>query len=476
MANNGLTLLSDSTKAYKGQAIIIEKIEVFGNDKTKPETVIREMEFGLGDSLSVADFLIKLDRSEQNIRNLRLFLEVSVFLTSLENNNASVTVYLRERFYHAPVPVFKLVDRNFNVWLQDYNLDFSRLTYGLNYSIRNLRGRDQTLTVGFNLGFNQTITASYNVPFIANSNIGMYSYIKLDRTKQIGYQTFENKLQFLSDDEVVRSYAQAGFVFSYEENLYNLHSVGLQYMHTNVSDTVLQENPLYLLNGSNKQDFFQFSYRFQRDRRDRVIYPLRGNFWSFEFEKVGLGIFNDVNFFNLYGNYIQYFSPGMGFFLSSQFRFKTSAPFRQPYLNQQALGYKEFFVRGYELYVIDGQHYGLFKFNAKKKLLGFNIQSKKFLNDNRYEGFPLEFYFKAHLDAGYVNDRFHMTGNNLSNEWLLGGGIGLDMVLPFDAVLRLEYSAMRFKDEENTYLENGLYLHFNIALQDYLQVKNRFYP
>jgi hypothetical protein len=166
----------------------------------------------------------------------------------------------------------------------------------------------------------------------------------------------------------------------------------------------------------------------------------------------------------------------MGFYLSSQLRFKTSAPFRQPYLNQQALGYKEFFVRGYELYVIDGQHYGLFKFNAKKKLLGFNIQSKKFLNDNRYEGFPLEFYFKAHFDAGYVNDRFHMTGNNLSNEWMLGGGIGLDMVLPFDAVLRLEYSAMRFKDEENTYLENGLYLHFNIALQDYLQVKNRFYP
>jgi outer membrane protein assembly factor BamA len=463
-------------KQYKGETIQIEAIEVKGNQKTVPEVIIREMAFQIGDSMSVPDFLILLDRSEQNIENMRLFMEVSVFLTSLSQGKAEITVYVRERLYHLPAPVFKLIDRNFNVWLQDYNLDFSRITYGLNYSVLNLRGRNQTLSLGFNLGFNQTLMASYNVPNIGSTNFGLNGYFKVDRTKQIGIETDEDKLQYLSGSDFIRTYTQAGLVLNYDQSLYNTHFVGLQYMHTRVGDTVLKENPQYLLSNGNKQDFFQFSYRFQRDLRDRIVYPTRGNFWSLEFEKLGLGIFNDVNFFNLYGNYIQYLDLGSNFYASSQLKFKTSAPFKQAYFNQQALGYRENLVRGYELYVVDGQHYGLMKLNLKYKLLSFRMQSRQFLNDARYEGLPFEFYLKAHFDAAYVKDDFHNQGNYLSNNFLVGGGFGLDMVLPYDLVLRLEYSACRFRDGENTYLENGLYLHFNIALQDFMNVTNRFYP
>ncbi len=471
--------LSDSTevkKEYKGKPILIELIEVSGNAKTKDFVIFREMEFAVGDSMSVPDFLLRMEQSEKNIRNTQLFLEVSVFLTKLSNDRAQITVYVRERFYHAPVPVFKLVDRNFNVWLQDYNLDFSRITYGITYKAMNIRGRNETLTLGFNLGFNQTIHASYDIPFIGKRPLGLLTYFKADRTKSIAVATVDDKLEFLSDDDFVRTYFQFGAVSNYRQSLYNTHFLGLQYMHTKVADTILLENPLYLQSGQTKQDFFQFSYRFQRDRRDRIVYPTTGNFWSFEFEKLGLGIFNDINFFNLYGNYIQYFDPGANFFLSSQFRFKTSAPNDQPYFNQQGLGYRENFVRGYELYVVDGQHYGLFKLNIKNRLLSYKMQSSKFLNDNRYEGLPFEFYLKAHFDAGYVVDNYHNAFNNLSNSWLLGGGVGLDLVLPYNLVLRLEYSAIRYFDGDRSYLENGLYLHFNIALQDFMQVKNRIYP
>lgn len=463
-------------KSYKGELIYIESISVKGNQKTVSEVIIREMALQVGDSLSVPDFLIMLDRSEQNIENTRLFMEVSVFLTSLSEGSAEITVYVRERLYHLPAPVFKLVDRNFNVWLQDFNLDFSRITYGLNYSVMNLRGRNQTLSLGFNLGFNQTLVASYNVPNIGSTNFGLNGYFKVDRTKQIGIKTEEDKLEYFSDSDFIRTYTQTGLVLNYDQSLYNTHFIGLQYMHTRVNDTVLVENPNYLLSNGNKQDFFQFSYRFQRDIRDRVVYPTRGNFWSLEFEKLGLGIFNDINLFNLYGNYIQYVDFGSNFYASTQLKFKTSAPFKQPYFNQQGLGYRENLVRGYELYVVDGQHYGLFKANLKFKLLSFRMQSRQFLNDARYEGLPFEFYLKAHFDAGYVKDDFHNKGNYLSNNFLVGGGFGLDMVLPYDLVLRLEYSACRFSDGENTYLENGLYLHFNIALQDFMQVSNRFYP
>jgi hypothetical protein len=48
---------------------------------------------------------------------------------------------------------------------------------------------------------------------------------------------------------------------------------------------------------------------------------------------------------------------------------------------------------------------------------------------------------KTFFDSGYVNNNFTDPENvALSNRYLFGGGVGLDIVTYYDLVLRLEYS------------------------------------
>ena len=54
-------------------------------------------------------------------------------------------------------------------------------------------------------------------------------------------------------------------------------------------------------------------------------------------------------------------------------------PFPQPYFNQRLFGYSDFFMQGYEYYVIDGVAGGYVKATVTRELLNFifKYQEKK---------------------------------------------------------------------------------------------------
>ncbi|MFC3414985.1 hypothetical protein [Algoriphagus hitonicola] len=54
---------------------------------------------------------------------------------------------------------------------------------------------------------------------------------------------------------------------------------------------------------------------------------------------------------------------------------------------------------------------------------------------------PFQFYLSANFDHGYVKDRNYLPENlALTNRYLYGYGLGIDMVGLYDSVFRFEYS------------------------------------
>jgi len=65
-------------------------------------------------------------------------------------------------------------------------------------------------------------------------------------------------------------------------------------------------------------------------------------------------------------------------------------------------------------------------------------------------------YLSLNNDVAYVNDTQFNQSNFLGNRWLLGGGLGLDLVLYYDKVIQIQYSINHLK-------EKGLFLHFKLS-------------
>lgn len=64
-----------------------------------------------------------------------------------------------------------------------------------------------------------------------------------------------------------------------------------------------------------------------------------------------------------------YIRHGKGWYSSIQLAGLLKLPFQQPYINQRALGYKEFYMKGLEYYVVDAVAAGLASYTLKKNCI-----------------------------------------------------------------------------------------------------------
>ena len=130
---------------------------------------------------------------------------------------------------------------------------------------------------------------------------------------------------------------------------------------------------------------------------------------------------------------------------------------RQPYYDNRALGFGDDFLRGYEYYIIDGLDMAYLKANLRFQLLNKEINVGKWVFIKQFRRMPIKTYLSINNNFGFANDPFD-NGENFLNERLLwGGGLGIDFVLYYDKVFRVEYSF-------NHLLENGLFLHLNLNI------------
>ena len=437
----------------KSDSLTINSIVLVGNKITKDKIIFRELEFKKGDKLSVLLLDSLILKSQQNLMNRSLFNFVTITKT-IDNSNCSIEVSVIERWYIWPIPILQFADRNINAWWD--KRDFSRLNYGIDLRIDNFRGLMENLNIVLQGGYDILLGFKWNLPYLTENQIfgmGFAGGVKLNH--EVAYQTIGNKEQFYhSPDGFAQQLTFANVNFTSRPEFNYLHSLSVGFNHYVFQDTILKLNPEFAFSGT-KYDYFTLSYGFKIDFRNYAPYPLEGYYFDVSLEKKGLGIFNDqINEFSVSASFDQYLKIYGRWYFAYNFGAKFSnQDVQSPYFITSGLGYYPNTIRGYELYVVDGQKLGIIKSNLKFEVIpktDFNIS---WIKSTKFSDIYFAMYANLFFDAAYVDDIYSYQLNPLSNQLLWSTGIGIDMITYYDLVLRLELSI-------NKQRETGFFISF----------------
>src|SRR5690606_266396 len=132
-----------------------------------------------------------------------------------------------------------------------------------------------------------------------------------------------------------------------------------------IADTIVHANPEYFGSERSILSNIDWSYYFIHDERDYRPYPKQGNKWYVGIQKRGwAGMPYGFNHWWFDAGVALYQPLGKRLYIGGAVDGKLSVGAEQPYYLQRGLGYQHF-VRGYELNVIDGQHYLLGRSHIK---------------------------------------------------------------------------------------------------------------
>lgn len=412
------------------------------------------MTFSQGESLPKEKLAYHLSRSEGNVWNLQLFNFVEIDTCWLNATEIDVVVRVTERWYVWPIPFVEFADRNLSEWWETKRWD--RLDYGTLVRWSNFRGRREELTLHLRFGFNNQYELRYEIPYLDKAQKwGIEFQGGYRQGHEVAYGSHNNKRVFYKNtDKYIRKESFGAITPRWRPNLYNVHRLKLGFTHFWIADTVAKLQPAYFGAGLNRTKYVSIEYEVERDVTDYTVYPLKGYRIEARLRKDGLRIFDSpIDSWSVEFEYAKYWQLHKRWYFSHAQKIKLSSINPQAYSLQQGLGYERDFVRGYEHYVVDGQHFGLLKTALKFAILPFRKVKLNFIKSNKFNTLPLAFYANLNVDVGYVIDHQFNKGNPLAGSVLLGGGLGIDVVTFYDIAWRAEYSI-------NKRLEHGFFLHF----------------
>lgn len=434
-------------------AIRVMGVTISGNKTTKARIIMREMVLADGDTLSSTDLYQRMERSRQNLMNTGLFNTVSVMPLYLDRRTAMVEVTVNERWYIWPAFIFDLADPNFNTWW--LTKDFQRVNYGLYLYKYNLRGRNETGYIKAQFGYTRQFAFRYKVPNLDQQqrwgiNVGM----SFEEQAEITTGTLGNVRTLVRNDKGSNRDQWKADVEMTLRRSHDIRHIGrLRYTQAEVRDTIVASAVDYFDGRSTHTRFLTLGYSLIWDRRDSRAFPRMGHYQELRVDRYGLGLLDIAapGITTLYGTTKRWLHlhPKWTLGLSLRGKYTVGTP---PYFVQEGLGYGQL-VRGYEYYVIDGEHFALGKANLIFQLLKPSTYRLEHIPLEAFRTFYIALYVNLYSDLARVWDQRYATGNPLANTWINGNGLGLDLVTSYDQVLRGEYSI-------NARGEHGFFLHF----------------
>ncbi len=432
---------SDST------SVVVNKITIEGNKKTKERIIFRELDFKQNDTLIVSNLPKTIELNKRKLVNTNLFVSVDIKTKIVSDNKIDVAIVLQEQWFLIPYPLFQLADRNFNEWW-DRGRDFNRTVYGFDLNHTNFRGRAEKLYLHIENGFTRRIDFSYRIPYIdkaQKTGIGIsFSY---GNSKNVAFQSLNDTLNYIRNEKkpLKNRYAVSAYIKK-RYHFYDNHSLEIAYIKNQVADTVAQLNPNYFSQKSTNQQLSTIGYFFTYDNRDNVAYPLAGNRYEFGIRKYGLLATDNLNQLDIGFGVSTHKQIYKKLFFGSSIRGKISTQNQYTYNNIRALGYDNNLVRGFELYVIDGNSFFLSRNTIRYELLN-KILQLNFLKVKQINKIPLGIYPNYSFDYGYVNNKFtEINYSKLANKSIYGFGFGLDIVTYYNLVARFNYMTNSLKE------------------------------
>ncbi len=441
----------------------ITSLNVSGNQRTKDFVILREVPMSIGQKLDTIEFNKLSEEAVRNITNTALTNFVEITYDKVDSNSIAVNIKVLERWYIWPNLIFELKETNFNSWWE--NKDFERINYGFSIDDLNFRGRREKLSIRFQNGWTRKIGINYQIPGLNKKRtLGGGLEIFYANNREVNHQirfegdSIRNKRDFLQTQSIIQEEIVARAKLEYRPKFLSTHRWIAGVETIIISDTITDINPNYLANGRLRSQYIYLSYGYKFEKRDNRAYPLKGYVIDGSIDQHGLGILNkdDVVLTDMIVTANSHHQIKGRWYFGHGVKLKTTIFGDPPYYFQRGLGYGNSTIRGYELYVIDGQHFALYKSNIKYQLVRKHTIDLKTLF-KKFDKFHYSIYINAFGDAGYAVDNLNSSVNPMANELQYGYGIGVDFVSYYDAVMRLEGSF-------NALGEPGFYINFKKAI------------
>ena len=437
--------------------VIIDEVILDGNKRTKDGIILRELDLFAGDTLYYADTSQWRLENEKRILSTGLFTNVAVDLGAhQEDNRRDVVIDIQENWYIYPNFIFDLADRNFSVWWNEQNRSLDRVNYGFRLNHINLTGNRDNLRLTTQFGFTKKFELDYSYPYLdKQQKLGIATNVTFTENREIGFETIGNKTVFHreGDERILLRRFRSSIALNYRQDLFQYHSFKVEYHRNGIDDFVATElNQDYFLNGEDAIRFFTLDYDYSIDKRIFSFYPEGGFLFGVNTKKEGLGIFGEYDnlFVELRGEY--YTQPVKNLIFANQLKLKTNINRRQvAFANNTGLGYNGNVVSGYELYVVDGTDFLLNKSSIRWKAIDNIVNLNKLMPLQQFKLMDFKLYLTFNFDVGYVNEPTYVESNFLNNQWLVGFGPGIDMLLFNTHLFSFEYSF-------NELGESGLFL------------------
>jgi len=421
------------------QHVIINNIIISGNKVSRESVVLRELTFKEGDTLSIEQLEIKMEASRTNLLNTSLFNYVFVN-DSTKGNLSNIYVDVEERWYIWPVVDLVFEDRNISTWIR--HPDWSRFSFGFGINIENVRGLNEKLKVSARVGYQRGLNFSYSNIALDKAKRHLFGFgAGYNMVHTSSFKTENNKPEYITlENEPTRENYSGSISYLYRPHLHEFHLVNLAYDHTKISDTLLTLNPDYWNDNNTRHNTITASYTYASDYRDSRVYPLKGTLWSLAptiSSEINSGYISGA----LFSKVNTYLPLSRRWFYAGELSAKLSVANKNTYVADKALGYGTDYLRGYEDYVMDGQHFLLFKNTLRFMLIPTKTVEIKWLSAlYKFNKIHFTVYANVFADCGYSYNKNVSPTNNLQNVFLYSGGAGIDFVTYYDIVLRVDYS------------------------------------
>jgi outer membrane protein assembly factor BamA len=448
----GLFTGATATAGAQCDKRVVNDIEIIGLRKTKMVVIERELAFSRGDSLDVQQLDDRIRLTKQNLTATLLFNKVQIQKTEA-GCYTDFVIIVQERWYLWPELILKHADTNFNTWWQ--TRDLSRTNFGLWLYKQNFRGMNEDISLIAQAGYSRELGVAYYKPWInRKQKLGIGTDVRYAERDEVVTGTNQNVRMFYSSGTGrTRSEITGNLLLTYRNHFRDRHSLEIRVRNLHISDSVRIIRSDYLPENRTTLTYAGFTYAFRLDMRDVPAYPLKGAYINLSASVRGLQFMpRGLNAGWLMADMRKYAAFSKKWFGGIGIRSRINLFQSLPYYFQEALGYSNH-VRGYEYYVIDGQHFILTRSNIKYHVGTLRFHKAGLFNDARFSAPWISFYATAFADAGYVWDDYYSSANPLANSLLTGGGLGIDITSWYDWVMRVEFSVNRKG-------ETGIFLNF----------------
>ena len=400
--------LIEETKLVK-----VDSIKISGNERTKDFVILRELTFGVGDSVNNETLFLNRER----IFSLGIFTKINLKFKQ-KNGINSVVILVEESWYIFPVPFIMVREKT-----------LKRTSYGISLKYKNFRGRNETIRATASLGYDPFYSLEYENPLLIPSEEIAFYFAGAYGTPVNKSPTLEVQNGSEFDFNVISINTTWGKRINKENNFY----ISLGYSDIKAPTEVINS---YMASGTSSDKTISTGLAYVYDSRDLRQYARAGQYLALNYLHNGLGS-SEISYNTISFDARNYREIYKSLLVKGQVNARHTFGNYVPYYNYSRLGYG-YYTRGNRYIVREGNNRLLGSLEIAYPVLSeWNFSTDLPILPNSLTRTRIAVHAGFFIDAATVFDNGDKI---LLNNFDSGYGFGLTFLfLPYSS-FRVEYA------------------------------------